>query len=376
MARRITVVIVGATILIASCGKGVEDGQPQNSETETSSSDVGSDALSGLLRQLADDDREVRARAVESLGHLEDPRAVEPVIALLRDPDLRIVSLAVEALGELQDPRAIEPLIAMMKGELGFVDSTADALAKIGKPAVEPLVRTFQDPSVDVTTRAVVATALGKIGDSRALDPIVAALKGEEDYLKPYTAEALGMIGNARAVGPLIAALKNADPTVAAFAIQALERIKDPRALGPLVAVLEDENPSNRRAVVQALGTIGGDGVSEPLIAALQDEDMDVRICGVQALEKTKDPRSVEPLIALAIRDADAAVRDFVFQALVQIGMSAIEPLISIVSSDDVDIRDRTLEALQQLTQQDFGYDRDKWQTWWNQNKEAVLEGM
>jgi len=332
-------------------------------------------ALIAPLRQLDDQNREVRARAVQALGRSKDPRAVEPVIGLLEDSDPRIVSLAVEALGELQDPRAIEPLIAMTRDDRGFVDSAVEALRRIGEPAVEPLIVTFQNSSLDVGARAAVATALGSIGDSRAVEPLVAALNSEEGYLKPYAAESLGRIGDARAVESLIAALADADLTVRVSAILALERIKDPRAVGPLVAVLKDEYPPNRRAAVQALGTIGGDDVSEPLIAALQDEDLDVRICGVQALEKTKDPRSVEPLIALGLRDGDATVRDFVFQALVQIDKSAIEPLIGIVSHDEVDIRQRALEALRQITWQDFEYDRDEWQTWWNRNKEAMLKG-
>lgn len=46
------------------------------------------------------------------------------------------------------------------------------------------------------------ATALGKIGDARAVEPLIQNLKGRRRVALNETAEALGKIGDARAVEP------------------------------------------------------------------------------------------------------------------------------------------------------------------------------
>ena len=51
--------------------------------------------------------------------------------------------------------------------------------------------------------------ALGEIGDSRAIEPLIQALKDKDKYIREWAADALGEIGNERAVEPLIEALKD-----------------------------------------------------------------------------------------------------------------------------------------------------------------------
>src|SRR5450759_2332909 len=62
-----------------------------------------------------------------------------------------------------------------------------------------------KDPAV----RRAAAEALGQIGDARAVEPLIAALKDESWGVRRAAAEALGQIGDARAAEPLIAALKD-----------------------------------------------------------------------------------------------------------------------------------------------------------------------
>ena len=87
----------------------------------------------------------------------------------------------------------------------------------------------------------------------RAVEPLIAALKDENEYVRQAAAEVLGKIGDARAVEPLIAALKDESFSVRAAAARALGEIKDPRAVEPLIAALKDESFSVRRAAAEAL---------------------------------------------------------------------------------------------------------------------------
>lgn len=56
--------------------------------------------------------------------------------------------------------------------------------------------------SLGVRRRA--AMALGEIGDSRAVGPLVATLKNEDGYVRAEAAKALGKTGDKRAVNPLV----------------------------------------------------------------------------------------------------------------------------------------------------------------------------
>lgn len=82
------------------------------------------------------------------------------------------------ALGKIGDSRAIGPLIDMLRDpENKVVDAASDALTKFGKPAVEPLIKRYdEDPDAFAIT-------LGKIGDERAVDVIMNSLSNGPNYV-------------------------------------------------------------------------------------------------------------------------------------------------------------------------------------------------
>jgi hypothetical protein len=77
-------------------------------------------------------------------------------------------------------------------------------------------------------TRAAAAEALGKIGDRRAVEPLILALTDKDWGVRLNAAVALGEIGDARALGPLSVALKDSDHDVRTWAAQALYKIHNP----------------------------------------------------------------------------------------------------------------------------------------------------
>ena len=78
-------------------------------------------------------------------------------------------------LGAIGDPRAIEPLIAALKDKHSLVSRVAaEALVKIDTPAVDLLIATLNYNDDFICIRA--AEALGEIGDPRAVDPLIAVL--------------------------------------------------------------------------------------------------------------------------------------------------------------------------------------------------------
>jgi HEAT repeat protein len=114
------------------------------------------------------------------LGNIKDPRAVEPLIAILKGTNSSDRINAIKALGIIKDPRAVEPLIVAMKDPNGNVQlSAAEALGKYGEPAVEPLIAVLKDS--DPNARRNAAYALGEIDDPRAVSTLLEAWK-ERDF--------------------------------------------------------------------------------------------------------------------------------------------------------------------------------------------------
>jgi len=160
--------------------------------------------------------------------------------------------------------------------------AAATALGQLGDPrAVNPLIRALNDS--DGGVRGATATALGQIGDTHAVNPLITVIQNDEWSVREAAVAALGNIG-AHAVGPLIAALHDQDEYVRRAAAEALGQIGDPRAVEALISAL-DESAAARQAAAEALGQIGDPDAVEPLIGALNDQNANVRKAAAAALD-------------------------------------------------------------------------------------------
>lgn len=174
----------------------------------------------------------------------------DPLIRALDDRDWYVHFAAAKALGTLKDVRAVSHLIAAMVGEDSnyrddedsyIRDEAVNALEIIGKPAVNILISALSNEykGEEEDIRTGVIKALGKIGDTNAVDPLVEFLKNGSYYdERAMAATALGNIRDKRAVSPLIAALHDKEGYVRRMAASALGKIKDSRAVEPLIAAI------------------------------------------------------------------------------------------------------------------------------------------
>ncbi len=261
--------------------------------------------VKGLIKALGYIDVPIRWGAAHALGELGDARAVDPLIAALKDAEVR--KAAAEALGKIGDVRALKPLLATLRdSDLDVREAVVEALDQIGykpgkyenaawywiakkewdqcvalgAPALKPLLAVLKDSDLDV--RKAAAYALGKIGDARAVESLVVALKDVE--LREAASEALGKIGDARAVEQLIAALKDKNEWVRKAAAKALGQIGAP-AVEQLIAVLKDKSEWVRKVAAEVLWQISEPAV-EPLVAALKDDKWYVRKAAAEILDK------------------------------------------------------------------------------------------
>lgn len=222
-------------------------------------------AVSPLLTVLSHPHAKLRATAARALGALGDKRATRPIAVLLADPKGTAPEreAACDALGRLADPDGV-PMLLLATGDAGdevrraavtALGLVADARATA---ALSLLVR---DPKLT----ALAAEALGRIGDAGALPALVRVLKerrGDEKALESAFA-ALGKIKSASAVSALLPYLADEDPRVATWAADALGRIGDRRAADPLVVALRREDRDLKDMAVWALQEITGKSLGD-----------------------------------------------------------------------------------------------------------------
>lgn len=203
------------------------------------------------------------------LGKLKDPRAVETLLNSIKNNTAFYKGYArvkeIRALGDIGDRRAVEPLLEMMdpyfSGSADSIFGLSDIIYALGQMgdlrAVKPLITLLQNPSIVVSERikkiyvnpeisdlrSVSATALGKIKDPRAIEPLIEAMKMKDINWGTRTdiVTALSNFKDPRMVQPLIDVLKYRLSTVTSKAAYALGEIGDPRAIDPLIAVLNEE---------------------------------------------------------------------------------------------------------------------------------------
>jgi HEAT repeat protein len=176
-------------------------------------------AVDPLIAQLSHDHPDARRAAVDALARLGDAKAIEPVVKRLDDDKAGVRNAAVRALKQFRrQPRTPEETIA-------FAIATRDVvmLATLGKTASDRLIGFLSHKIAD--SRATAAAALGKIGDTRAVDPLIRLLGDAEETVgvRNAAAEALGALGDPRAVVALKECL--VDPKLSRRAVAALEKL-------------------------------------------------------------------------------------------------------------------------------------------------------
>ncbi len=296
----------------------------------------------GIIAKLTSPDLETRWEIMKQLAESKHPDAFTPLVKALGDEDDYVRLFAVVALGIVGDSRAVEPLIEAMKAE--------------------PDYRQLQ-------LRA--AVALRRIGDETATKLLIDTFKNDKDVMtRRNAALALAEIGDKQAIQPLINGLKDSNDDIRDIAALALGNMQAKEAVAPLIQALTD-NKLNWRATV-ALGDIGDTRAIEPLTELWQkNHDMFIRLCAAYGLAKLDRYCKAFGFIIEALRNEDSYIR--ANAALLLGGTNdkrAIEPLIEALTDEDDAIHSFSAKSLRDLTGQDFDEDYAIWKAWYEKNRD------
>jgi len=261
---------------------------------------------------------EIRSRIASFAGvkRLREQGDIPGLIRALRNRDPAVQYDAVEALGELSDPAATDALISALTGDQysGIRWKAAEALAKIGEPAVPSLIAALDHPDEGVRWKA--AITLGEIGDQRGIIPLIGLLSDKDRFVRSRAAYALGLIGSP-AIPALSEMLKEAPYEVRRGTVTALGKMNDSAATRVLIRALTDSSEDVRQDIITSLATQGEPAV-DLLVAALADPEPLRQQGAAMALAAMGRPEALEPLHK-ALESAESPTREVISSAIGEI---------------------------------------------------------
>src|SRR5262245_60136105 len=256
---------------------------------------------------------------------------------------------------QLEDERNLngDELTGLLKHRSAAVrERAALAVGRIGDRRGTDALIAVLEHEVSEQARAMAAFALGEMEDARGVSALLAVVEREKEPLsvRARAVEALGKIAGIKAnvdsLGKtaverinqtLIAQLPGSQTSLeqkhlTSLTIAALMRIRSPASVEPLARRLKSNDAEIRAQAANALARLRQpiDAAVPALIEALNDGDADVRANAARALGASKDARAVEPLLKL-LDDESERVEVNAVRALAALGDRRAEgPLIEL----------------------------------------------
>lgn len=132
----------------------------------------------------------------------------------MADPDPAVVR---QILAELRDVNKDKRRTAVMK--LGMMG---------GEQAVRTLIMIVKNHNEDLIVRGRAALMLGKLGDTRAVEPLIEALDAPGFQTPLYAAQSLGKLGDRRAIPSLLRMLDTDHDKFKEVARESLQKLGYP----------------------------------------------------------------------------------------------------------------------------------------------------
>lgn len=300
--------------------------------------------------------------------------------AILAGAAVAVLVCALSATASAVEDDKVGALIAKLRPDNSFKVrmQAAILLGRIGdKKAVVPLVDALHDS--DYAIRGSAAIALGNIGDPSAGPHLISLLKDNEELVRREAMNALVKLANhPEVLQAILGGFAGSDFKIRIEIINVLGNIKDDEALTALANALGEEVGHLGDSASQVVVGMGKEKALKVLLKALQGKSAPARIKAIEIMGQLKDAKYVEPLAdvlasdvagddAKAAREAlrkmrqfiksdplvnpalkgDKAARDRSIQLLGISGdETAVRTLMDVLSDDDVYFRGRAAQAL------------------------------
>lgn len=346
-------------------------------------------ATDTVIKYIDNEDDNVKTTAVESLGKIQDPKAVKVLLETYKNTDILKYSI-VEALGNIAVEDVLPVLIgALESGDMLEYFTAIGALGATESPnAIEVLCKKI-DTEEDAGTRRLIFKSLAQIEQANPgsiknftsdslVNVLVGLLDNHDAAEYRYLVEVASALENETFANALLDALQSpeeeiseaafaglcklgvkavkasldkigrVEPTVAVKILRYLE--KYPSAEVPNAISMFSQNPDDslRQALAKTLGACKSEIAFNALKEMLNDIDETVRKNAVISVAGMLDcPGAIQALIN-KFRDINGHVRREACLAMANTGSSEIvEPLFGVIAAEPYgDVREAAASVL------------------------------
>ncbi len=167
------------------------------------------------------------------------------------------------------------------------------------------------------------------------------------------------------------------DPAIRSSASVSLLGLNLPAIYDSLIDILiNSENDDVRISLIKAFSFTGDDKALDSMIELLNSEKETIRIASANALGNLRTRIAIEQMIGVLLNAKNPInSRILIAGALAKTrSREAVKPLISLLESDNNDLRIAAHDALVEITKQSDDNTSIFWQEWWDRNKVKTRE--
>ena len=305
-----------------------------------------------LIERFVDDSSKIIRQALATaIGELGDRRGIRLSLQLLCDSEKDVVREAIRSLKILADPIVIRPLMFAGLSDPSLRAQSLEAVVEIGNSGLSELLEIVESRNPLTSVDAV--TALGRIGDERAVPSLLMMLDHADAGLRSTIAEALGRIGDRSALARIVELLSDPSEAVQRNAVLAVQKLPDRRAAKPILAIIKrTQNADLRRQSVMALAATGSRKTVPTLTGLLASADAELEKTIAEALSRIDSPEAAETLATMLHCDDLAVVTKALLGLRKHATDSATPTLLQLCEHPNAGIRRHAVEALTEIRQE------------------------
>jgi len=327
---------------------------------------IGSGAVPALVENIECDDHDVRKFICDILGLIRDKQAVDALQQRLWDDNSNVVCSAAEALGEIGARRVVKDLIAVADKIEDALLPAIEAMGKIGNPeALNYLYGKLKtdDPMI----LCVVIEAIGKIGSPDSVPHLAEFLEGNEPEGRTIAEAALTAIIEIhqrnggkldlelpldRYTDFLFEGIRNGNRAVTEFTLSRLSHWFGKSVIEGLLDVVEFVDDNGLKRITDMLSEVGP-AAALPILKKIPQASSALQTKLLDVIKSFVDEDIAADLVPLASND-DPEVRQRVAHVLGVSGWSgAIKTLKSMAADLNGHVRAAAYSALGWLCTED-----------------------
>jgi len=300
-------------------------------------------ALEGMLTS---DDIFLRRDVVKAFAIWAGEENVPRLIGLLGDKDRSVTETAMETLGRLKDPRAIEPLAGMLGDPFG---KAVKSLIGIGPAVEQAMLKKLDDPDDDVCANA--CKVLAAVGSEECIPKLIEIANRDSFSASDEAEKAVKALARASSdpIGAALLELQlgSGTRTKAAQKLAKMEPDENRRqeVAGALLGLLGTDDSRAQTAVLEALVVWHTPEVIPEVVKIAQGESLGGQTKAFNILARIKTPASIRALAGMLGGETDL----WVGKELVALGPLAEDAVLPLLDHANPDVCSEACDVLAKI---------------------------